>query len=174
MTDHELTIDKTWDGQPLRAWEQATVRLSLGEEALRIVVDAPFGGDPPPPGPPGATPGLWNHEVVELFVVAEGEQYTEIELSPHGHHWVLRLDGIRNPVESGIAITHEASVVGPRWRAVARVPRAVLPEKPRWCNAFRIAGTGEARRFFAWHPVPGDGPNFHRLEHFGPWPFPSR
>lgn len=168
---HELLIATTWDGNPLPPAEQASLRLTMEPEYLRIEVDAPFVGDPAPEGPPGPTDGLWSFEVVELFVVAEGERYTEIELSPHGHHWVLRLEGIRTAVEKGVPIDWAPEVSGGRFRGVARIVRHHLPAQPRWCNAFRIAGVAEARQFHACTPVPGEAPNFHRLHQFGRWPF---
>ncbi|MBX2801842.1 MAG: hypothetical protein KTR31_29455 [Myxococcales bacterium] len=165
-----LVIDKTWDGAPLPEAEHAWLELSLEAQHLVIRVDAPYAGDPAPEGPAGPTDGLWSYEVVELFVVGAEQRYAEIELSPHGHHWVLQLEGIRNPVVKGIAIEHTPRIEGRRWRATARVPRKVLPDEPRTCNAFRIVGVPPSRRYLACFPVPGDGPNFHRLEHFGPWP----
>ena len=65
----ELRIAKTWDGQRLPEGEVAVVRLELGEETLRIEVDAPFFGDPAPNAPSGPCWALWEHEVVELALV---------------------------------------------------------------------------------------------------------
>ncbi|MEO0601687.1 MAG: hypothetical protein AAF211_09630 [Myxococcota bacterium] len=166
----ELAIDRTWDGTPVPAAERAVLRLAIEGDELVIDVDAPFHGDPEPDAPVGATDRLWEHEVVELFVVGDGETYTEIELSPHGHHWVLRLEGIRRAVEKGVDIAFTSTIVGDRWTGRARIALDHLPPVRRTANAFRIAGVGSERRFFAWRAVPGDGPNFHRLEHFGPWP----
>ncbi|MEM6927535.1 MAG: hypothetical protein AAF602_11440 [Myxococcota bacterium] len=166
----ELAIDRTWDGTPISDAERAVLRLAIEGDDLVIDVDAPFHGDPKPAGPVGPTDRLWEHEVVELFVVGDQETYTEIELSPHGHHWVLRLEGIRQAVEKGVDITFTPRIAGDRWTGRARVALGHLPPVRRTANAFRIAGVGPERRFFAWRAVPGDGPNFHRLEHFGPWP----
>ncbi len=166
----ELSIDKTWDGTPVPETERAVLRVAYEGEDLLIEVDAPFSGAPPPRGSPGPTDRLWEHEVVELFVVGEGETYTEIELSPHGHHWVLRLEGRRQAVEKGIAIAFTASIDGDRWTGRARIARRHLPPVRLTANAYRIAGEGAGRTFYAWAPVPGAGPDFHRLEHFGAWP----
>jgi len=164
-----LVIDKTWDGSPLPDEEHASLDLAIEGDHLVIDVDAPFNGDPAPAGPLGPTDRLWEHEVVELFVVGEDAHYTEIELSPHGHHWVLRLQGVRQPVERGVDIAFSPTIQGDRWTGRARIALAHLPTVRRTCNAFRIAGVGAERRFFAWAPVPGPGPDFHRLEHFGAW-----
>lgn len=170
-----LVIGRTWDGALLAEAGRTTLRIGFDADRLRIDVDAPFSGDPAPSGPAGATERLWEHEVVELFVVAEAEdgqpvRYTEIELSPHGHHLVLRLVGVRNIVEQCLPIDYATSVGPERWRGTAHVARALLPERPVRCNAYRVAGVGPARRWEAMVAVPGERPDFHRLERFAPWP----
>jgi hypothetical protein len=164
-----LVVGRTWDGQLLSEAERAQVRLGYEGDDLRIEVDAPFEGDAPPLGPPGPIDGLWAHEVVELFVVGPDEQYTEIELSPHGHHLVIQLEGVRQRKAALLPIRYEASVEGNRWKGVALVPKVYLPASPRKCNAYRISGAQGARRYHAMVPVPGERPDFHRLERFAPW-----
>lgn len=165
-----LVVGRAWDGALLEPEARTTVRLSIEGDALRLDVDAPYAGDPPPPGPPGPTDRLWEHEVVELFVLGAGERYTEIELGPHGHHLVLQLDGVRHPVRSGLPLALETRITGGRWSATARLDRSLLPEAPRRCNAYRIHGVGPERRYEAMVAVPGDQPDFHRLDRFAPWP----
>jgi hypothetical protein len=48
----------------------------------------------------------------------------------------------------------------------AWLPRALLPPPPHRINAYSIHGAGDARRYLAWEPVPGEVPDFHRLERF--------
>ncbi|MEQ1564905.1 MAG: hypothetical protein ABMA64_04655, partial [Myxococcota bacterium] len=124
----------------------------------------------PPPGPAGPTPKLWEHEVVELFVLGDDQRYTEIELNPHGHHLVLQLDGIRNIVAAELPLTFDATIAGDRWTGVATLDRALLPSPPRKCNVYRVAGAGPTRRWQALVDVPGEKPDFHRLDRFAPWP----
>jgi len=167
----EVCVERTWDG--LAADVQVRMRLDLGAEVLRIDVDAPFHDDPPPEGPPGSTDRLWEHEVVELFLVdrtGRSPRYTEIELGPHGHYLVLRLDGVRAPVEVGAEIGWETRRSGGRWTGEAVVPRVLLPAALTHFNAYAIFGEGEARTYLAATPVPGPAPDFHRLEHFAAWP----
>jgi len=168
-----IDIAHTWDGQPLGASDVARVGWQLDEAVLRIWVDAPFHDDPPPPGPPGPTPGLWNHEVVELFLVGAGPHYTEIELSPHGHHLVLRLEGVRQAVASELPLQLAARREATRWQAEAVLSRSLLPDDILSFNAFRIHGVGAHRRYLAHAPVPGPMPDFHRLGLFPRWPGPS-
>lgn len=163
----ELSIGSTWDAQQV-AGKVAKVRLDSARGGLRVRVDSPFHGDPPPPGPPGSTPGLWNHEVVELFV-AEAEpsgpvHYLEVELSPHGHHLVLRLRGVREVVEQGLDLDYQSHIdtASQRWVGEAILPVGWLPRAPHRMNAFAIHGTGRSRRYLAWSPLPGPTPDFHQ------------
>ena len=161
-----LAIDRTWDGQHIGDDEAVELRLSQRGDTLRVEVDAPFHGDPPPPGPPGPTWALWEHEVVELFLLGPDGRYTEIELGPGGHHLVLQLHGVRNIIARELPISFSARVSGDRWTGLALIPWALLPEGALRANATAIHGQGTARRYLAWAPMPGDKPDFHRLEYF--------
>lgn len=179
----KLLIAHTWDGRPLPAGEQASVQLAAAPDAgrLRLLVEAPFHGDPPPPSPCGPTPRLWEHEVVELFVAGPGADaevpYLEIELSPHGHHLVLRFAGVRRVVESALPLDYRAAVdaggASPRWRGEATVPRTWLPPPPHRANAYRAHGAGAHRRHLAAAPVPGAAADFHRPSVFPAVTLPS-
>jgi hypothetical protein len=165
-----VPIEHTWSGQPVEAGERVMLALATGGDRLRIVVDSPFHGDPPPPGPPGPTPRLWEHEVVELFVAGPGGddevEVLEVELSPHGHHLVLRLRGVRRPVAEGLPLDFRAVIEGARWRGEARVPRSWLPPPPHRAAAFAIHGSGAARRYLSSVALPGERPDFHQPQRF--------
>jgi hypothetical protein len=171
----KLRIAATWDGQPIPENEVAQVECFIENRELTVLVDAPFFGDAPPPSPPGSTDGLWEHEVVELFLLGADSRYLEIELAPHGHYLLLELSGTRNVVRKGMEIRYEAERLGERWRGVAIVPLSYLPPQIAHANAYAIHGSGERRRYLAASPVPGKGPDFHRLEAFPrvEWP-PTR
>ena len=168
-----LWIASTWDGEPLAEGQRARVDLRLGEHHLEIEVEAPYLGDPAPPGPPGSTDRLWEYEVVEVFVAGPGDdsavETTEIEISPHGHHLVLRLRGVRQPWASGLPLDLETRIVGERWRARARLDLHLLPTSPWRVNAYAIHGPPPTRYHHAAFAVPGPTPDFHRPEHFAPW-----
>ncbi len=163
------TVACTWDGQPVGPDERVEVTLWTAPGALHVEVDAPFHDDPPPP--PGAD--LWNHEVVEVFLLGRDERYLEIELGPHGHTRVLALRGVRTVERDHLEIAFEVQRTGGRWRGHAVVDAALLPPELRRLNVYAIHGVGAARRYLACHPVPGEAPDFHRLECFGPYGDPA-
>jgi hypothetical protein len=167
-----LLISSTWDGNALRAAEISEVRFFKENGELTVLVDAPFFGDPPPPAKPGPTDELWEHEVVELFLLGRDERYLEIELGPHGHHLVLQLHGRRNVTAKGLPIRYETEILGQRWRGAALVPLSYLPPGIERANAYAMHGPPDHRRYSAAFPVPGATPDFHRLEGFGriEWP----
>lgn len=166
--DLELVIDALWDGSPARADEIVRVRLTDGGDHLVLHVQAPYHGDAPPEEPPGPLWGLWNHEVVELFILGVGqpEPYLEVEVGPHGHHVVITLVGQRQVTQSCLPLDLTTAIDGDQWTATARIPRSYLPFGASRINAYAIHGPREDRRYLAWRPVPGDGPDFHRIEHF--------
>lgn len=169
MTRTTLHIAATWDGAPIPEAERATVTLEWRPDGLHIAIDAPRHDDPLPPMLPGPTPGLWNFEVVEVFVLGPEERYTEIEIGPLGHHLVLRLEGRRRPVAEGLPLAVSVSHSETRWQAEARLDPGALPPRPWSVNAFAIHGAGADRRYLAAHPAPGPQPDFHRLDAFAHW-----
>lgn len=168
------SIAATWDGRPARPDEVVRVGLRLlpaGDLVARV--DAPWHGDPPPPGPPGRTDRLWEHEVVELFVAGSGGRYIELEVAP-GRHLLLAFDGYRRRTADDLPGARcEGRLAGgnpARWTADLHVPAAVLPPGPLRHNAYAAHGVGAARRLLALFPpaAPGPCPDFHDLTPFRP------
>jgi hypothetical protein len=166
----ELVVGSTWDGVAIPAEERTRVRLRLARRELHVAVRAPLHGDPAPRAAPGPTEGLWDHEVVELFLSgppAEGAvPYLEIEIGPWGHHLVLSLRGVRNAVARGLplrlrVVRHEGC-----WIAAAALDRGLLPPPPWRANAYAIHGVGAARRYLASAPLSGARPDFHQPDRF--------
>lgn len=179
-----MKIAHTWRGEPVGPDEAVELVVWAVGGGLELRVDAPWHADPPPPGPPGPTWGLWEHEVVEWFLVGEGQPvpYLELELGPHGHHLVLELAGVRQPVrrELPLQVSTRIDAAARRWTATAFVPASLLPPPPWRANAFALHGAGSDRRYLAAHPVahlpdgrPADAPDFHRLYAFPPWSPPA-
>ena len=162
------TIASTWDGVAVDAAERVRVVFERDADSCRVAVDAPFHGDAMPSPSPGPVDGLWNFEVVELFLLGDDDRYLEIELGPWGHYLVLSLEGPRHVVQSGVAIAYEVQREDRRWHGRARVPAHWIPKPIGAGNAYSIHGVGDARCYRALHPVPGAEPDFHRLDCFGP------
>jgi hypothetical protein len=168
-TERQLIIDQTWDGETARSEETARVTLRRRGGGLEVLVDAQWHGDPPPPAAPGPTDRLWEFEVVEVFVAGADPgvpRYTEIELSPFGHHLVLRFVGVRNAVDRGLQLAYSAERSDGRWTGRAVVPARYLPAQPWTANAFAIHGPRDGRRYLAAHPLAGAAPDFHHPERF--------
>lgn len=169
----ELVVGSTWDGAPLPPDERAVVQLDARPDGLLVRGLAPWAGDPPPTTPPGPTPGLWEHEVLELFLVGDDGRYLEVELGPHGHHLVLQLADVRRPAASELPLSLRVARVGAYWLVEAHLPRFWLPRSVVRANAFHIHGPRGARAYRAATPLPGERPDFHQPTRFAPVRLPA-
>ncbi len=157
-----------WDGSDAHAGEGAFALLERTNEHLLWWFVAPHGAEPPPSHPVGPTPGLWNHEVVELFVKGPGPAYTELEAAASGHYLPLRLKDVRQPTREAWPLRFDAAILGDWWTGLMRVPLDDLPPPPWTGNLYRIHGA--PRRHLCAFPVPAAAPDFHQPHHFGPLP----
>mgnify|MGYP003782307431 CR=1 FL=1 len=163
-----LSIERDWEGLTVPEIERAWIQCSRRGEQLAIEFEAAYFADPPPPCAAGPTPGLWDHEVIELFLADAAEHYLELEFGPHGHHLALELQGVRQVVRQGLPLRYTPTIEGSRYRGVAEVPMSYLPGEVTRGNAYVIHGVGAGRRYLAHAPVPGSRPDFHRLGCFVP------
>lgn len=170
MVQGNLAIRYHWDGRALAEAECVSLALRSDARALHVVIDSPYYADPAPSAPPGSLEGLWDFEVVELFLLGDGERYLELEFGPHGHSLALEFDGARKRIRSGLEVQYQATVVGSRWRGVAGIALDLVPPGLRACNAYAIHGTDATRRYLACYALDGVIPDFHRLDCFGPLP----
>jgi len=162
-----LRIESTWNGEPLPPEAWITLHLLRLDTGIEIRLDAPFYGDPvPPSGPPGPTDRLWEHEVVEVFLLGQDGHYTEVEMAPSGHHLVLQLHGTRNPIATLLPLDFRPVIRGERWTATAVLSSEWVPEGPIRVNATAIHGQGSNRTYSSWIPLEGEAPDFHQLERF--------
>ncbi len=161
-------VAHTWDGVPVAAADVVEFSVRLTDNVLSIEVSAPFYGDSPPLGPEGEMDGLWDYEVVELFLLGVDGQYVEVEMGPHGHYLVLLLSDVRQ-VKQKLKPTHFSSQVkGNTWQGKLQLPTDQLPLPFTHFNAYAIHGQGVGRHFLAAHPVPGEKPDFHQPRFFAP------
>ena len=185
MTMTEFTIQTLWDGTLLREEEQILFSLSVECDKVTLEVQAPFYDDPKPLETAAGCmnfDGLWNFEVVELFIKGGHDKYLEIELGPHGHFLLLVCDGYRQCFHRGIdPIAYTARISGNRWKGVLEFspellpPMSAVPAAIYSFNAFGIHGKPEERVYAAlFPPEKAEGeylvPDFHRLELFHPFP----
>jgi len=161
-----LQIERLWNGEPAGVGEAASLRIVPGPLRWTLDVEAPYHGDAAPQGAAGPTWALWEHEVVECFIAGPEDRYLEVELGPHGHHLVLRLNGIRQIEERELPLEYEVVRAGDRWSGRALIPFHWLPERPWRVNAYSIHGQGASRRYLAAMPGHGDTPDFHQLDSF--------
>ena len=150
-----LVVDKSWDGAIVAGLEETQVRFRLSPQGLEVEVSAPFYNDPAPSAPGGELDGLWEYEVVELFLLGGGGHYLEVELGPHCHYLILLLAGIRQ-VKTRLTPCHcKTRIIGSRWQASLVVAKEQLPLPFSHANAYVIHGQGAGRRYLAAFPVPG-------------------
>ncbi len=179
MFAKKLRIDQTWNGEPVSLSEQAHLFMGLDEDGLHLQVEAPFYNDPSPTTPPGLCPGLWDYEVVELFLLGAGGHYLEIELGPHGHYLVYYLSDVRQVERVVEPVSVHCTVSDKIWLGAIHIGLADLPKQLSHVNGYGVSGQGHTRRFLAAAPVPGEAPDFHQPDVFVPlaglldWPFVS-
>ena len=163
-----LEIACDWRGRTLPSAQHAFIEFVRSGDQLRVSFDAPYFADPAPSGPPGPTPRLWEHEVIELFIADGAEHYLELEFGPHGHHLALELAGVRRVLRDRMPLDYDVRIDGGRYRGAAVVPVSYLPRSPARVNAYLIHGSASARCYHAHAPTLGPQPDFHQLEKFVP------
>ncbi len=169
-----LHVNRTWDGRLLSHEVRTRLEVRLERERLHVFVDAPLAGDPAPPPPAGSLEGLWEFEVVEVFLACpRAQHYLELELGPHGHFLALELEAPRTRASAGrqLALARDvafhAAAGETRWTGTASVAwPEFLDRRDVAINGFRIAGRGEQRVFAAAVALPGKQVDFHQPHRF--------
>lgn len=168
----EFAINKTWNGKSVPVNDEIKIRITSMPDGIKLEVDVPFYDDPKPSAPAGRFDGLWDFEVVEVFLLGSNNNYLEIELGPHGHYLVYYLEGFRNVTKNALSLENYTAQItdnGKRWKGEAKVSLTHLPPNVNKFNAFAIHGVDTERTYLALFPVQ-DGefnvPDFHRLEVF--------
>ncbi len=159
-----LRVDRLWNGSDCpddRLW--AEVFVSQTKEGLVIRAQAPMLHDQKVPDAPmgSRVEGLWDFDVVELFLVGPGHTYLEIELGAGGHFLVLGFDSIRhrsNAFEYFAPVLRFERTGEKLWKSSLTIPWKMIPENLRALNAFVIM----SGQFLAFSPVPGKEPDYHQ------------
>jgi alpha-galactosidase len=143
------------------------VRFCCGYRTIDVFPDA---------GEDGRRDGLWDRDVVEVFLQPDrfGEKYyKEFEVSPHGQ-W-LDLDitpqGLRH-IASGMRSRVKLDESAGLWTAEIAIPFAAVAasfdSSQLWrVNFFRCEGLDPQRFYSAWQPTETETPNFHVPQKFG-------
>lgn len=175
--EYNFAINTEWNGAPINH-APITFEISAQDSrAVRISASGPFFDDPgPPPCAAGsACDGLWDYEVAEVFFLGKNEKYLEIELSPHGQHLLLLLNGVRKPFLDKMPINYTAKIdrANNTWTGTAKIPIDYFPPDVEKINAYAIHGSGVNRRYESLYPASASvsNPDFHRLEFFKPFDF---
>jgi hypothetical protein len=167
----KFNICQTWDAKPIPKTDWTYFQLDILENNdLKIQIDAPFYDDPIPDAASGSLWGLWDYEVVEIFLVAKNGHYTELEFSPHGHYLTLRLDAPRSILAKEEVLQYHAKINGNRWKGQSIVPEKLLPKQIHRVNFFAIHGQNELRQYLCHSPLPHEKPDFHQTERFPLFP----
>ena len=169
----EIIIDTLWNGQSGSPQEHYVLTLQATLTGYHLHIKAPFFNDPKPDGPEGSFWQLWEHEVVELFIVGANGHYLELECGPHGHYLVLQLDGVRSVARHSLETAYTVELNDTSWSATLHIPQSWIPEGPHRLNAFAIHGLGAQRRYLAHTPLPGVTPDFHQPSQFRPSSLPN-
>jgi len=173
--EYNFSIKTEWNGAPINHAPITFYISAQDSRAVRISVSGPFFNDPdPPPCAAGtACDGLWDYEVAEVFFLGKKEKYLEIELSPHGQHLLLLLNGVRKKFMDKLPIKYTATIdrANNTWTGTAIIPIDYFPPDVSKINAYAIHGSGVNRRYESLYPASSDvsNPDFHRLEFFKPF-----
>ena len=164
-----VSIIKNWQGELVEPTQIVNLKLESGIECLKFEIDAPFYDHSPPPAPSGFFDGLWNYDVVEIFLVGPVGGYIELEFGPHGHYLGYELDGPRSVVGRFNLEHYQTNILGDRWLGQATLNLRKVPNQVVKWNAFAIFGEPSQRSHMCMSPLPGNAPDFHQPAHFPVW-----
>ncbi len=162
-----IQIAKHWDGTELPFSQYTTVKTSLGKDSLRVEFESPIEEYTTPDSPVGFTDGLWEYDVVELFIAQPNGEYVEIEAGPKGHWLVYEFESYRKQKDlPKKELEYTCAVEDGVWKGVFTVPLSWLSAPIGECtvNAYQYRSAGD--QFLAWQSIPSIEPDFHKTECF--------
>ncbi|MBI2475028.1 hypothetical protein HYV69_01240 [Candidatus Uhrbacteria bacterium] len=164
-----LRVDHLWNGEVCQNDRVfADIEISEHQNGFNVKVESPVLHDQKIPieaATGSRVEGLWNYDVVELFLVGPGHRYLEIELGAGGHFLILGFDRIRhcsNEYKNFQPILSHKKTLGKTWVSELMIPWKIVPENLRALNVFMIA----SGQFLSYSPLPGDKPDFHQPDFY--------
>lgn len=178
-----LSLARTWDGSPAPRGFGGEATLAFEDGMLAWSWSIAQQGMPRiPQAGPGFLDGLWEHDVVELFLTSSSPEdpkpaYVELETGPAGHWLALAFRGARRRDAELASLEPEirTQIHDAGWSGSARFPLAALkpwlgPDRqgaeaqPSWrglaCACLTLGG-GE-RLLLASQQLPGERADFHQ------------
>lgn len=150
-------------------------QVKANENGLTLSWDLQWPGEMAmPPSPAACVDGLWEFDVIELFLAhAHEARYVELEFGPAGHWLALAFDGVRQ--RRGIlshlnpAISTEPN--NGRWRGEARMNLDLIESNigsPPWRILVAAIAHRDGRpHYLSSTRLPGAEVDFHQPGH---WP----
>ena len=170
----EIDLGKLWDGGGAPAGTGGRAQLDLHEQALVLRWDLALAAAAcVPDSPPGWRDGLWEHDVVEVFLAppeSASGRYVELEAGAAGHWLALAFGGVRQRAAEwrGIDVSVSSRVADGRWQGRLEVPREPLEAwvgPPPWHGLVTaVTGPPGSRTHLTWPRLPGAQPDFHQPE----------
>jgi hypothetical protein len=174
-----LSLHQLWNGTPAPAGAGGPVHIDLSATRLALSWDLALPSPVRiPPSKPGFTDGLWDFDVLELFLrpAADPARYLELEFGPGGHWLALAFSGVRRRSAEirGLGPALHNDLTGTRWHGRAELPLSGLEPHagpPPWTGLLTaVLGNGAGRLHLAWPRLPGERPDFHQPAAWAPLP----
>lgn len=159
-----FVVNRFWNGEacPDETYH-AEVWITQGERGLTIRTHALLRDDMQVPSAPRDKrfDGLWDYDVVEVFLVGQDGKYLEVELGAGGQWLVLGFDGVRHRSNDYMDFNPDhrnASATPGTWQSIITIPWEMVPQPLARLNTFAIFNG----QHLAMNPVPGKEPDFHQ------------
>ncbi len=164
------SVGSCWHGEALSSplwWV-----VALDPKHLWFAGSLPGGGVRIPHAKHGEfVEGLWEADVLELFIKQPGGRYFEFNVSPQGAWWAMELSAYRERV-SYLRLPKvdliETEVLSDRWTALVCLERGSLPLDISAGSTLHVSGVFNDKkpRYLSSNPVANVAPDFHHLDAF--------
>jgi hypothetical protein len=175
----ELRLDRQWNGSAAPGGLGGLVTVQSQGARFCWSWELALAASPSVPAAPvGLVDGLWEHDVVELFLVdsrGPDDHYLELEVGPSGHWLGLELRGVRQRVRllEDARPRIDTKVSDGLWRGRLELDlsyvREIVGITPWRGLAAAVLGTEIAndRAFLTSSVLPSERPDFHQPRAFG-------